>query len=699
MFIFPKIRTFSIIVLFFATGIFFETTAQTPSNILALAESREKTVIEGTVLGPPKYTGEMSRFDLRSRILFLKGNPASVNENIRVNVYSNPPSLNVGDRIRFPCRLKPFRNFNNPGRYNYEKAMSIQGFKCSASVSDGRYIVPMGAGQLSFPERFIEHLQRPVRDFLAERLKPEDASLFRALLLGERQAISLKQREPFNETGLGHVLAVSGLHIGLIAWSAFIVFKFLFSLSTTFMLKAEIRKIAAIFSCIFVIWYTCLAGFQVSTQRAMIMVLAFLWSLIIERENEVWSTLSLAALVVLALDPHCLFSISFQLSFTAVIGILWLTPVLLEKIPMPGQTKDENKTILARVYVYFIGLIAVSLCVNVFLLPITSFYFHRISLVAIPANVTVVPLLGLWVIPSGLLSAIALPFSHSIAGALLTLSSLGLHLANDMIRFWADMSWAYCWVLKPNMFEIFLFYSTLFCVFFFRRKIWAKAGVFLLFFLILIDTGYWVYRTNYNRDLRVRFFDVGQANAALVEFPLGKKMLIDGGGFPGSDFDVGKMVIAPSLWHSKIRKIDYIVLSHPQADHMNGLPFVARAFKPDEFWHNGQIVEKPAFSELISVIGTQNIRKRVPKDLSEDIWINGARIQLLHPRSEIAFAKHHDSFKGLNNNSLVLKITYAGKSFLFPGDIEREAERYLSSKNEINLKSDILLCPHHGSRT
>lgn len=699
MFIFPRIRGFSIAVLFFTTGIFFETTAQTSSNILSLAEIRGKTIIEGTVLRPPKYIREMSRLDLRSHTLFINGNAISVKENIRVNVYSHPPSLNVGDRIRFPCRLKPFKNFNNPGRYNYEKAMSIRGFKCSASVSDGRSIVPMGAGQLSLTERFIERLQRPVRIFLTERLAPEEASLFRALLLGERQAISHEQREPFNKTGLGHVLAVSGLHIGLIAWGAFIVLKFFFSLSTNFMLKCEIRKIAALISCIFVIWYTCLAGFQVSTQRAMIMILAFLWSIIMERENEAWSTLSLAALVILALDPHSLFSISFQLSFAAVIGILWLTPALLKKIPVPGQSKDESKSILARAYIYFIGLIAVSLCVNIFLLPITSFYFNRISLVAIPANVTVVPLLGLWVIPSGLLSAIALPFSQNIAEGLLTLSSLGLHIVNHAIHFWASMSWAYSWVVKLNIFEILLYYSIIFCFFFFKGKTWAKAGTLLLIFLILIDTGYWLYRTNYNRDFRVRFFDVGQANAALVEFPFGKKMIIDGGGFPGSDFDVGKMVIAPSLWHSKIRKIDYIVLSHPQADHMNGLPFIARAFKPDEFWYNGQSVDHPVFHELLSVIKSQNIKKKGPKDLPNEFWINGARIQLLHPRGEIAPTNHHESFTGLNNNSLVLKITYRGKSFLFPGDIEREAERYLSSKNKIDLKSDILLCPHHGSRT
>jgi competence protein ComEC len=695
--IFSTFRTLTITFLFFISGLVFGVKTHDPSKILKIAENRKNTIIEGTVIRAPKYSGHRCRFDLRAEALFVENKFIPVNEDIRISVYNHTPVLSVGEKIRFPGRVKPFRNFNNPGRFDYERAMRVKGYKCAASISDGRTIVPMGAGKLPFPRGFIEWLQRPVRNFIVETLAPEDASFFRALILGERQAITIEQREPYNKTGLGHVLAVSGLHIGLLAWAAFLVLRSLFSLSYTLMLAIDTRKIAAFLACFLVIWYTCLAGFQISTQRAMVMVLAFLLSLVLGRENEAWSTLAAAALIILSLDPLCLFSISFQLSFCAVIGLLWLIPPLLKKLSVPKEGEGRNKPVFVRVYLYFVGLIAVSLCATIFLLPITSFYFHRISLVAVPANVTVIPLLGLWVIPSGLLSAILLPISHTLAELALNFSSWGLHLINRIIHFWADLTWSYTWIFKPNIFEMSLFYGAIICVFFFKRSFWVKAGLGIISALIIADTGYWLYHVKYNPHLRVRFFDVGQGNAALLEFPFGKKMLIDGGGFPGSDFDVGRMVIGPSLWHSKIRTINYIVLSHPQSDHMKGLHFIAEAFNPEEFWYNGQQVETRAFRELMGVVDSKNLAKMDPGDLSGEKWINGVCLELLHPSNK---ACDHLYFpKDPNNSSLVLRISHGGASFLFPGDIEREAEQILISRIGKGMQSAILLCPHHGSRT
>ena len=207
----------------------------------------------------------------------------------------------------------------------------MKGLTCSASISDGRRIVPMGPGYLPFPRGLIETIQKPVRDLFKERLDTRNFALFRALILGERQGIDPGLREPFNQTGLGHILAVSGLHIGLVAWAAFFLFKWVLSRSYRLALEIDIRKMSAFLTAFPVIGYTLLAGFQVSSQRAMIMILTFLGSLILGREREVWSTLALAGLIILFLDPNALFSISFQLSFMAVIGILWLTPAILDK--------------------------------------------------------------------------------------------------------------------------------------------------------------------------------------------------------------------------------------------------------------------------------------------------------------------------------------------------------------------------------
>lgn len=693
-----QIKIYSLLITFFLTGIFLVTAKQGTSQLQPFAAERTMVVIEGTVLEPIKLTTEMARLKVRADNLFIEGKDIPVNENLMVTVYDHPTHIMPGERIRFPARLKLFKNFNNPGMYDYKSAMKLKGLTCTASVSDGRRIVLMGKGDLPFPHGLIEKIQRPVRDFFRKKLDPQDYALYRALILGERQGIDNVLREPFNKTGLGHVLAVSGLHIGLVACVAFFIIRWLLSRSYTLLLKTDIRKLTAIMTCLPVIGYTCLAGFQVSSQRAMIMVLAFLWSIILGREKETWSTLALAGLFILAIDPYALFSISFQLSFAAVVGILWLMPALLNKLPLKPKTSHREKRISERMFSYFVGLIAVTFSATIFLLPITSFYFHRISLVTIPANLTVVPVLGLWVIPFGLLSAVVLPISTGAADLFLHIGTWGLHGMIEIIRFWAHFSWSSSWVVTPNLLEITVFYLLVFFIFFFRRWSWAKKGTLILAFFVLVDVGYWIYVVHFNRHLKVTFLDVGQGNAALVEFPFGKKMLIDGGGFPRDHFDVGRMVVAPYLWHSKISHIDYLALSHPQSDHMNGLRFIANNFHPREFWYNGNQVKTRSFKELMAIIDSNGIKKLLPGDLMDGRQINGVKVEVLHPCPD----KKHKAFDNrslLNNNSLVLKISYGGKSFLFTGDIEEPAEEVLVSNAGYALKSDVLLSPHHGSKS
>jgi competence protein ComEC len=664
---------------------------------LPFAAQRQKATIEGTVLEPIKFIKQTARLKVGTHGVFIDGQSMALNEKLIVTVYNHIPHLMPGEKIRFPARLRPFKNFNNPGRYDYESAMKLKGFACAASVSDGRCIVPMGPGHMPFPRGVLERVQRPVRDFFRKKLNTQEYALYRALILGERQGISNELREAFNRTGLGHVLAVSGLHIGLVAWVAFFLLKGVLSRSYGLTLKTDIRRLAAFLTCFPVLGYVSLAGFQVSSQRAMIMALTFLCSLILGREKEIWSTLALAALLILAIDPHAVFSISFQLSFSAVIGILWLTPAILNRVPAPDRTKQ--KTILKRLYIYFTGLIAVCLSATVFLLPLIALFFHRIPLVTIPANVMVVPILGLWVIPLGLLSAVALPLSLEAADFFLQMGAWGLNGMMEIIRFWSRLPGSSVWVVTPNLFETLLFYTLIFFIFFFKRWSWAKVGFLIVAILFLADIGYWAYRVGFNKELKVTFIDVGQANAALVEFPGGKKMLIDGGGFPRDHFDVGKMVVAPFLWHSKIRNIHYLVLSHPQSDHMNGLRFIAKAFHLREFWHNGDEVETPSFTELMAIVEAKKIKKLLPADLTGGRQINGVKVEILHPRPDGQSISLFDKRSRLNNNSLVLKISYGGKSFLFPGDLERQGEKVLISNGGLSLKSDVLLSPHHGSKS
>ena len=671
-----------------------------PTRLESLAQEYSKKTVEGVVLKPVKNSQKgVVRVEILAKSINHDGTVSPINERLNLTIYRNAPWLETGDNIRFTARLRLFENFNNPGNFDYKTSMKLRGIRCAASVSDGNRITLLGKGSLPFPRNLIAAMQKPVRNLFETHLNERDAALFRALILGERQGIEPGIREMFNRTGLGHMLAVSGLHIGLIGWLSFYLFSSALSRSYRVALLFSVRKVAAVLTCFPIVGYTLLAGMQISSQRAMIMALAFLGSLISDREKDIWSTLALAGLLILFLDPNALLSISFQLSFTAVAGILWLMPPLLEKCRRQSPEEGEKSGILRTFSGYFLSIFAVSLAATIILLPVTCYYFHRISLISLPANLTAVPILGFWVIPIGLLSAMILPFSQQAATFFIEAAAWGLDIMIHIIRFWADVPMGSIWTFTPNLFEMILFYGLLFCLYFSGRLPWGRTALALMITLIVGDVLYWTYREGFNRALEVTYLDVGKGNAALISFPGGKKMLIDGGGFSNTDFDVGKMVVAPFLWRNKIGKVDFLVMSHPESDHMNGLRFIAKEFQPEEFWHNEDRVKAESFKELMSIIQDNKIKEMLPADLKEGRRINGVLVEILHPAPGAAKDASGSTGRILNNNSLVLRISFAGKSFLFPGDIEKKGEREMLSNSGEKVRCDVLLSPHHGSRT
>jgi competence protein ComEC len=676
--------------LFFFAGSVLEQSDRHRSELVALAERQERVTIEGTVLEPPVVREESLSAVVRVDRLHRVQSIQAVGEKIRVTVYNPEGTFAPGDKILFPARLRTFHNFNNPGRYDYVLAMEIRGLSCAASVTDARRVVPLGKGDLGFPFELLERVRGPVRELCAAALSSRNQALFQALILGEQENIRPDLREAFAVTGLGHVLSVSGLHVALVAGFSYALIRWILSMSYTLALRTDLRKTAALFTCLPVVAYTCLAGFQVPSQRSMMMVLVFLFSLILGREKDVWSTLALAALVVLAVDPHSVFTMSFQLSFLAVAGILWLAPRFFSLISF--QACDMRRRLLYRFYLYFCGLASVTASAMLFLLPVTSFYFHRISLVSLAANMTALPLMGICILPVGLLAAACLPFSLALARSVVAIAAWGLDRMMDCIDYWSGFSWAEIQVIRPNFMEIILLYGFFFSLLSLRRLKWAKVGFAFALLVLAGDIAYWTYRTHFNPSLRVTYLDVGQGNAALIQFPGTEKMLIDGGGFPGSDFDIGEMVVAPFILWSKIVRIDTLVLTHPDADHLRGLLYIAEHFNPKEFWYNGENAESSEFQELMRILEAKGIRRRTPGDFTEGRAIAGTSLEILHPR-ELMMSKKS------NDNSLVLKISSGQTSFLFTGDLEAAGERAVVSRKEAQLKSDVLLVPHHGSKS
>ena len=233
-----------------------------------------------------------------------------------------------------------------------------------------------------------------------------------------------------------------------------------------------------------------------------------------------------------------------------------------------------------------------------------------------------------------------------------------------------------------------------------RRKIAAIAcGVLVL--TGLADAAYWANRRFGRDDLKATILDVGQGSGALIQMPGGRCLLVDGGGFYDNDiFDVGKYLVAPFLWRNKIRTVDTLVLSHPNADHLNGLLYIADHFHVKKFWTNGEPTDTTGYRCLMETCQREAIQASPYRNLRQDIDPKAPKIEILYPPAGFMERRSIDAWRmDENNNSLVLRITHGDVSFLFPGDIGRRAERELIQIAGDRLASTVLIAPHHGSRT
>ena len=624
-----KVRPFWLMGIFMLIGVNSQINRPTLSGLPQTINRNEKVVIEGTIYGPPRVRVNVATFPIHAERIFLAKEVKRVKINLLVKIYGYRGGLKPGERIRFPAKVKEFKNFNNPGSFDYRFYMKNRGLSFFATVSDGRYVVPMGEGDLGLAGRTLEKIRGPLRKFFIERLSDTISPIYSALILGERQGLTPELREPFNRSGVGHIMAVSGLHLGLVAWLSFMSLRWLLSFSYRLALMTDIRKLAAIVTTFPVIAYGLLTGLQVSSQRAMVMVLVFLWSFIIGRQKDVWSSLCLAAIIILAFKGDSLFTSSFQLSFVAVAGILWLAPLIYSRIPKfnRGNESFKRNKLLHAILTYTASLIAVTTAATIITIPLIAHHFHRFSIVGLAANLTVVPIIGLWVIPLGLLSSISLLLSSTLAGILLSLGEFGLNMAISLVQFWSDIPWSSIWVIRPTWLEILLLYGLLFLGINFTRSRPYRVFLALFLTLLFIDVGYWVYKVRLNNNLRVTILDVGKANVALIQFPGKERMLFARNAFGHRGFNLARMVVAPYLWQEKIKRVDYLFLTDPQVQPTEELRFMMDNFHPREVF----------------------------SDLSKERMISGVKI------------------KGGNTEGIT--ISYRGWSFLFHGQkvlIEKE---------------------------
>jgi len=693
---------------------------ENPRHVAHYADGQIRQ-ITGTIKSDPILQSYREKYILKDIELSpTSGNapPFPVRGSIQVNVYDKKSNrdvhLSAGDRILLTGRIRPFRSFQNPGGFDYTRFMAWQGIFGSVSTSIPK--IKILSFDINWFRSKMDAVRNNMRKVIHQASSGDAAAILSALIIGDRAGISSGLQEAFNRTGVTHVLSISGLHVGVVATAAFFFFSWLLSFFRFFLMRAWTRKGAALAAIFPVIFYGMIAGMSSATQRSVVMAVVFLLTFLMERDGDLVNSIALAALIILIIDPPALFSISFQLSFAAVLAIGW--GMLTFRDTIYQSSLGRNFLIRFMATLFFVTLFAM-----IGTTPLVMHYFNLFPVAGLLANLVVVPLMGSLVVIIGLFSVFILyPISTHLALWGLQLCDAVLQPAIAFVKFLSEREWCAIYTVTPSLLEMTCFYLLVSGFILLKKqgkgshrpdqspsgiaayRRWVIVMMAAVMGVLLADGAYWTFRRLMHEDFRVTVLDVGQGNAALLEFPGGPCAVIDGGGFSDNAiFDVGERVVGPYLWRNKIRTVDTVILTHPDADHLNGLLYILKHFHVKQVISTHQPADSAAYREFLDLIRKNNMIHPEYNGMKKTLSKSGATLQVLYPVSIPADDNHRgfasNDSKNSNNLSLVFKAGFGEFSILFPGDIELAGETKILTEAPKDLASTLLIAPHHGSNT
>lgn len=654
-----------------------------PDDSVVGFAGEEPLAIEGIIDARPEWRETGGRIYLRAVRIFRGKTAEQAGGRILLYIGEGHAPLARGDLVRFVSRISRPRNFGIPGEFDYERYLAFRKVHATAFSRTAAEVILIRAG-IAYPLlNFMDRLSADLGKRIGLLLPTEEGAVLRALLLGETGLLPQATRDLYARTGVSHILSISGFHVGVIALFFFSLLFCVARCSEFLLLRTNPRRTILLLSLPVILFYLLLTGGAPATVRSVIMISTYIIALLLRRETEPIHTLMLAALLILAWSPAALFDISFQLSFLALWGILALTPLLMQ--PFRGIKPGIVRNLLLFLLVSIAATAAT-------MIPAAG-NFHKPTLTGLVANFFVIPLLGYGGVVAGFSS---LPFIHalpSVAGFLLTFAGFLVCLSGKILTCLDAIPLLPLWV--SSRFDLLLLIAFLAaCTFLVSRKrIIACCLVGTAFFLLRV-----VPAESETGKLRLDFYSVGQGEASLVTLPDGKRMLIDGGGGGREGgLDPGERLLAPAFWHRGIKRLDYLVLTHPHPDHLNGLLFLARNFPVGEFWESGLHDGSSEYLALKKLLREKGVPVRRIDATSRPISLGGVLFEAVSPQRLPAVAGTAGS-GNLNEASLVFRLRYGEFSILFTGDIGQDTEQRLAAKSAA-LRCTVLKVPHHGSRT
>lgn len=472
--------------------------------------------------------------------------------------------LKYGDKIEFYLEYeKPStaRNYMGFDYSNYLKTKKIFG-TVNLKEEDVEIISHDNSNIIL---RKIYKLRNLMKTKIEKLLPKETSGLCLGMLIGETSGIEENMQENFRDSNLSHILAVSGANVSYIIVSITYIFN-----------KMYLRKrLSKIISIILLILFMLLTGCTSSVNRACIMAILMLIAELLYRKSDVYNNLAISALILLIINPYSLLDIGFQLSYMGTIGIVFLHDKIGNFI------KINNKIVK-----YFFEMIAVTTCANLAIIPIMMFHFNTISLTFYFSNIIVGPILGIVVIIGFIMFFISLIFTP-ISSLIAIVLNLMLKFIIKIAEITANMPFSKITIITPSFFFIIVWYLIIISIsykqkvkiFYHKNNKLIKKIVSCILIIVLIVN----LIIKVDKKLEIHFVDVGQGDACLIITPLNKKILIYGGGSEFGSFNVGEKTLLPYLLDRRINKLDYIIISHFDSDHVRFYSIFAKRNKSKKY--------------------------------------------------------------------------------------------------------------------
>ncbi len=464
-----------------------------------------------------------------------------------------------GDRIRFFGKLTLPEKKRFPGQFDYSQYLAEQDVYHLLTISPSDTFTIIGHQQGTF---LLQYMVVPLRAYFRKTfdtyVSEKTSALLKALILGEKQNLGSEMLTLFQQVGVVHVLAISGLHVGFI-----IAFVFGFASLLRF---SQGKKLAFLVTILII--YVILVRFKIPVIRASAMAIMFLIAKGIERRASVYNIIFASMFLILMIDPRELFKPGFQFSFLAVLSIIYGYERLNDILPLNKYLKGSQSSWISRIIVKAIWIpLLVSVAAVLGTLPLTLFYYGSIPLYAIFANLIIIPMAGVIVFLSLFLL---------LTAALSTFLALGLgtmivfidSILQTVTELFAQLPFASIITIRPTLYQILLLYVWIYLIFNIKTYGGVKMLAYSILPVILLVLVSWIKAADI---LKVTFLDVGQGDAAFLEFPNGKNMLIDAGS-ASRYWNYGEKTVLPFLQSEGITRINYLVGSHAHNDHIGGFP-------------------------------------------------------------------------------------------------------------------------------